>query len=370
MKNIVILLSICLILGCSSTEEQNLTVNTLPKEYKVWEMIIDQARYAQNAHNIQSWKISIISEMEVTISLESERMLPETDPLNRQLILSLGAFTAVAEMKAAELGYKLESEWVGPQLVKDHFDLSLPLITYKLVKSDVITSNDLIDTITSPTVKYAVQEIDLDKKWGEGITEKYSNNTVNFWIIDDKHEVDQLKQIALDAFIVEMENPATRDESVINTHIGKNIREEKPYGITLLPNFKKGSFPIMEFFAALFPLKDDAFSEQSIKMFEKALTPAQILVSMTTVDNRLETQYRSGIEMQKMWMEFIGNNYSLLPLSQGLQEYDEVSIQYEEFHNRLAKGDSTVQMLWSVTAPISGEFNQSPRLETRDIVTF
>lgn len=370
MKKIVFLLIIFLFISCSSTTTQDQTVNNLPKEYKIWESIIDKARYAQNAHNIQSWNINIISETEVSISLVQERLLPETDPINRQLILSLGAFTAVAEMKAQELGYDLISLWIGPEILTENFDITTPLITLKLERSKKYSSYDLIDTLSSPTVKYAVQTTEFDRGWGREITEKYSNSMVSFNLIENKQYVDELKQIALDAFIIEMENQPTRDESIINTHIGKRVREEKPYGITLLPNFKKGSFPIMEFFAALFPLKDDAFSKQSIEMFQKALKPAQILVSMTTEDNRLETQFKSGIEMQKMWMEFIGNNYSLLPLSQGLQEYEEVSLQYDEIHTRLTNDHKTVQMLWSVTSPIPGEFFQSPRIETRDIVTF
>lgn len=371
MKNTVTLLLICLFLGCSSTVKQNDdSTNSLPTEFKIWESIIDDARFAQNAHNIQSWKINIISELEVTISLELDRLLPETDPINRQLVLSLGAFTAVAEMKAAELGYKLTSTWIGPESVTDNFNALTPLIILKLENSDKSSSNELMDALSSPTIKYAVQTADFDKEWGHEVVKRYSNSLVSFNLIDNKQDVDELKALALDAFIIEMETPASRDESVMNTHIGKRIREEKPYGITLFPNFKKGTFPIMEFFSVLFPLKDDAFSKQSIKMFEKALTPAQILVSMTTVDNRLETQFRSGIEMQKMWMEFIEKDYSLLPLSQGLQEYEEVSQQYIEFHNRLTKGDETIQMLWSLTSPISGEFLQSPRVETKDIVTF
>lgn len=363
MKILITTITLSILLGCSSSVNSDIKEKTLPTQYKIWEMILDDARYAQNAHNIQSWNIHIISDMEATITLDLNRMLPETDPVNRQLILSLGAFTAVAEMKASNLGYQLEATWLETET-------NQPQIILSLDSKENLKRDDLIDTLTSPTVKYAVQATELDRNWGEGVTKKYSNHLVNFNIIDDQQDVEDLKQIALDAFIIEMEHPPTRDESVINTHIGKKVRKEKPYGITLLPNIKKTSFPIMEFFAALFPLKDDAFSKQSIKMFEKALTSAQVLISMTTIDNRLETQFRSGIEMQKMWMAFISKNYSLLPLSQGLQEYEEVAVKYEEFHNILTEGVETVQMLWSVTSPIDGEFLQSPRLETRDIVTF
>ena len=61
-----------------------------------WSDIVEQARWAQNAHNMQSWKLtpSPGDPKTLWIRLDSGRLLPQTDPPSRQLLISVGCFLA------------------------------------------------------------------------------------------------------------------------------------------------------------------------------------------------------------------------------------------------------------------------------------
>lgn len=362
---IIILLFVLLVSSCRTPKEQSAGIPADVSPH--WYEILNEARWAQNAHNIQSWKVEIIDETTLIGSLDKFRMLPETDPFDRQLILSLGAFAAVAELAAAREGWDLEAQWIGPTQWSNDFKGEIPLFRWELSESPVQIEDSLLDSLSAATVKYAVEESLISEDLMDGLVIRYSDGSTRFKFISSAQEVDELKEKALTSFKKEMYFEPARNESIINTRYGEKERKENPYGITLLPNFKTGNVRFIEFFARLFPQKPESYGKQAVKMFGKAIEPSKTLLLMTTEGNDPEDQFRGGMVMQRMWMDLINRGYSLLPLSQGLQEYEEVSNEYGFFQKRLALEGETVQMLWALSAPVSGEFMRSPRLEVADI---
>jgi|GEM_PF-2233901 len=367
MKHFFIIFAIILLTACTSQDLNRV----LEQESGIWADILNDARWAQNAHNIQSWKIEIISDTELIGSLDKSRLLPETDPFSRQLILSLGAFSEVARLSSLKKGKMLTAHWIGPEKWNSEFDEEIPLFKWTLEDLQGSETDErvvLIDTLTSPTIKYAVHERDLFAESELNINQNYGTEDISFVFIRNSERVESLKAIAEEAFRIEMETEETRNESIINTRYGRKARESDPYGITLLSNFRKSTVGFIEFFARLFPLKPEAYGKQGIDLFNKALEPSTVLVCMKTKNNTASVQFFSGMEMQAFWMEMIAQDISLLPLSQGLQEYSEVEDQYGQIHEELAVEGETVQMLWSVGQPVKGTFLRSPRLEIADIV--
>ncbi|MGL1891858.1 MAG: hypothetical protein OCD02_09540 [Spirochaetaceae bacterium] len=363
-RNLIIILLILSVYGCLGHNVEEVDVK---KNKNFWYNIIDDARWAQNAHNMQSWTIDIISDTKVIGYLDSSRLLPETDPYSRQLILSLGAFSEVARLSALQKGYELNVKWIGPLKWDSSINKDIPLFEWNI--GNIIAQKTLlIDTLTSATVKYAVEEIDFSKDEASKLEKKYSNEKVKYTFIFDTDLVEPIKQLAKDSFRVEMITENTANESLINTHYGKKARNETPYGITLLPNFSKNKLGFIEFFAG-FPISTKAYGKQAISIFEKGIEPANVLLLMNTVGNTLKDQFLGGMSMQGIWMEIIGIGGTLLPLSQGLQEYHEMSVLRENFHNLLADENETIQMLWSLTKPKDLNFLRSPRLEVEDILS-
>ncbi len=383
-KRYIILITV--LLGLTSVVLLNLAVYKTdleqPSSRSTWSdkenedimlQIIDGARWAQNAHNVQSWKLIKQVDGSYNIYLDKTRLLPETDPIHRQLIISIGSFVGAAQMTANNLGYEINYNY----LPNEQFDIEnpekFPLVNISLSESTSSESSKLIDDInidvmSSPTVKYKTMGIDFSDEWYLEHEKKWSTELITFKWIREESDVNHLKSFTKEAFKIEMENPPTRDESIEYTQIGNNKRTDMPYGITLLGNFNKSNWWFIETFSTLFPQTAEQYTDTSIKLFNESVDKGQAILSVNSVGNTAFEQLETGRILQLAWMEVYMNKGTLLPLSQGLQEYKKVEDIYVSLHQDYANENETIQMLFMLGTP-DGEFYKSPRIQALDIIT-
>lgn len=334
-----------------------------------WLSILDSARYAQNAHNMQSWAFYSVSNNSLTGGLDPERLLPYTDPESRQLILSLGALTEAARLTAAGKNLFLSANWVGPTQKPVNGNWPDVLFEWQLNEGKAPYSALQFDALSSATTKYATHTAKHDIAELEQLARQFSNDLVRFQVIHDETQLNALKLTAKEAFAIEMSTERTARESILNTHYGKKARTQTPYGITLLPNFTKNKVAFIEFLARVIPQSDASYANQAVKMFNPTVETANVMIAMITKGNTPDVWFESGQTMQALWAEMIARDLSMLPLSQGLQEYPEVAKQLNVLQSQLANKGERVQMLWSITAPNKGEFLRSPRIDARDLLS-
>lgn len=67
---------------------------------------LSYALLAPSPHNRQPWLADLSEEGVITILVDRERLLPQTDPFNRQITIGLGAFLELLRMAAAEEGQR------------------------------------------------------------------------------------------------------------------------------------------------------------------------------------------------------------------------------------------------------------------------
>jgi len=60
-----------------------------------------------NPHNRQSWIADLKRDAEITLVCDADRLLPETDPFGRQVLIGCGAFIEPAVIAAAERGHRV-----------------------------------------------------------------------------------------------------------------------------------------------------------------------------------------------------------------------------------------------------------------------
>ena len=63
---------------------------------------------APNPHNMQPWMADLRETGAVTLYVDPTRLLPQTDPFNRQIVIGCGAFLELLRMAAA-----MRSAWAG-----------------------------------------------------------------------------------------------------------------------------------------------------------------------------------------------------------------------------------------------------------------
>ena len=70
---------------------------------------ISYAILAPSPHNRQPWLIALEGDYAMALYCDLDRLLPETDPTNRQITIGLGAFVEVLRQAANEAGYSLKA---------------------------------------------------------------------------------------------------------------------------------------------------------------------------------------------------------------------------------------------------------------------
>ena len=70
---------------------------------------------APNAHNMQPWLVDLSEADVITLYIDRTRLLPETDPFSRQIVISHGTFLELLVLAAAAEGYSAPRWTAFPQ---------------------------------------------------------------------------------------------------------------------------------------------------------------------------------------------------------------------------------------------------------------
>src|SRR6185436_1442393 len=77
-------------------------------EADVRRWILSYAILAPHSHNLQSWLVDLKTPGEITLYCDLARLLPETDPFARQIMMSQGTFLEVLALAARQKGWRAD----------------------------------------------------------------------------------------------------------------------------------------------------------------------------------------------------------------------------------------------------------------------
>src|SRR3990167_3343380 len=70
--------------------------------------LLSYAILAPHSHNLQSWIVDLGTPGEITLSCDLQRLLPQTDPWSRQIMMSHGTFLELLDLAARERGLRAD----------------------------------------------------------------------------------------------------------------------------------------------------------------------------------------------------------------------------------------------------------------------
>ncbi|MEM8794772.1 MAG: twin-arginine translocation pathway signal protein [Pseudomonadota bacterium] len=306
---------------------------------------LSYAILAPNPHNRQPWLVDFIGNDTITLFADPDRMLPMTDPFQRQITIGLGCFLELLRMAAAEAGYGCETD-VFPDGEDPKTIDGKPVARVKLTADDSVTEDPLFSEVltrrsnkepfdTSRIVSSKALE-DIARVTGDGVVSGFTN---------DPKRVDRLRRLTHDALVVEVETPHTFKESVDLFRIGRKEIEANPDGIDF-------SGPMFEGLAmaglftresALDPTSS-GYAQGKAAVLENADTAMAHGWIVTKNNNRVD-QLNAGRDWLRMNLVASKLGLGTQPLSQALQEFQEMAGLYKEVHEMLAPEGGTVQML-------------------------
>ncbi len=308
--------------------------------------VLAYAILAPSPHNMQPWRIALGGEGEFTVYCDLDRVLPQTDPPNRQITIGFGCFLELCRQAAAEAGLRADIDSFPegePQLLLDQ----RPVAHVKLVKDLAVRRDPLFSTVLNRRTNRL--PFDTSKPIDAGALASLADEStdgVEVRATADTALVEELRTLTIDAWGVEWANDKTRRESIEVMHIGKAEVNAKPYGLSIDDRLTStlGKLGMMSPEALNNP-ESSAYKE-SFKFYARACASAMGFVWSTTPNNSRRAQLEAG----RVWVrtQLVANALGLAfhPVSQALQEFPEMAEYYQRAHELLAdNAGDTVQML-------------------------
>lgn len=316
---------------------------------------------APNPHNMQPWIVDLSVADEITLYIDRTRLLPVTDPFNRQIVIGCGAFLALLSMALRQAGHDVEGRPFADGEPHPLLD-DRPLARLRIVKADETGPDPLFPHVLKRRTHrgvftdQSITERELNTLTGS----MTPNPLIQVQATTDPARVATLRRLVYEGAKVEAHTPAAHQESVERTFIGARDVAAHPWGISL-------DQPVMTAMNALGILTKakmatpgtTAFAE-SLKFLKAGADTAQGFIWMTTTgDSRLD-QIVAGVAYLRANLAAAGLGLAMHPFSQGLQEYATQKPVYDALHRELAPDGGRIQMLARIGYP-KAEVPPAPR---------
>ncbi len=327
---------------------------------------LSYAILAPNPHNRQPWLVDLKSDTEAVLICDLDRLLPETDPFSRQIVVGLGCFLELFSMAAADQGYRADIRYFPDGEPGDALD-QRPIAHLSLTKQDGLVADPLFyRTLDRHTNRDAY---DTDRPIGDDVLRRLhdvAGDTVRVGTTNGGSMLDGLRTLTRDALWTEIRSPDAFQESIDLMRIGRAEIEANPDGISLGGAFLEGLK--LAGILSRESLADPASSSFQIglDMAEEGAMSAMGFVWVTTLGNGRRAQIEAGRAYMRIALQVTADGLVMHPMSQALQEYAAMAPYLEDVHERLAKQPGErVQML--VRLGHASDVGPAPRwpLETR-----
>lgn len=330
----------------------------------VREWILSYAILAPHSHNLQSWLVDLRQPDEITLYCDRGRLLPETDPYFRQIMMSHGTFLELLDMAAREKGLRADSE-LFPEGAFDATKIDQrPVARIRLAADKNVKKDPLFAQITKRhTNREAYEPRAIAPAAITGITDSVVTSPIRLGFVgNDKSDLlIGHRAIAAEAWRIELVTPRTILESYKVLRVGPEEIAKYRDGIALNKPLPRLLVNLGLFDRSKAPAPDDSAVTSQIKDFKSKLDSTPAFFWMITEGNDRKTQVNAGRAYVRAQLAATRHGLSMQPISQALQEYPEMAKAYAEIHQLLDAPPPryTVQM-WTRLgyAPVIGP---SPR---------
>lgn len=323
------------------------------------------ALLAPNPHNRQPWLADLSEDGAITLYVDTDRLLPQTDPFNRQITIGLGCFLELLRMAAAEDGYRADMTLFPQGSSATALD-QRPIARIVLTADSAVVRDPLFAWV--PARRSNKEPYDTTRSPAPEVLTQMAaaaSNGSRFGGTVDPAEVADWRALTREALRIEVETPHTYQESVDLFRIGRREVDANPDGIDFSgPMFESMHLTGMFSREIAADPTSFAFTAGMDAVYANADT-AMGHVWLVTADNSRETQIAAGADWLRVNLAATAQGIGFQPLSQALQEFPEMAGPYAQVHERLAPDGGTVQMLGRIGyGPLVGNSPRWP-LESR-----
>jgi hypothetical protein len=297
--------------------------------------LLAHAILAPHSHNLQSWLVDQRQPDSITLYCDRSRLLPETDPFSRQMMMSQGTFLELLDLAARQLGLRADIQLFpqgefGPAQIDQRPTALITLSPDASIRPDPLFQQVFKRRTNRET--YEAREPSADALAAITASALAPNTVTGFVGSARATQRDQHRQIAMDAWRIELETPRTILESYHYLRIGPDEISQHRDGISLNKPFVRAVTALGLFDRTQAPAPGDSNVAAQIKEFNAKLATTPTFFWLTTQGNSRSAQVLSGRAYARAQLAATAHGLSMQPLSQALQEYPEQAQPYAAIH--------------------------------------
>lgn len=291
---------------------------------------------APSPHNRQPWLIDLDQADGMTLYADQSRLLPQTDPLNRQIVIGFGAFIEALSLAAADQTRTLHVDAFPDGAGQTGLD-ERPIA--KLVLGPVGSARpDRLFTALRDrrTNRTPFDDRPVPNKTLAAIGDVLASPSSLWGATSDALQTSALRGLCNAGWTIEMTTPHTHMESISLTRIGSAEVDANPDGISL-------TGPGIELYSLLGLLTRDKMKNPDARAFKMSKAFYANLIDSTrsfgwlvTSDNSRQSQLGAGRDWLRIHLAATQAEIAFQPFSQVLQEYPEMAAQFSAVHEMLS----------------------------------
>jgi hypothetical protein len=338
--------------------------------------LLSYAILAPHSHNLQSWVADLSVPGEISLSCDLHRLLPQTDPLSRQIMMSHGTFLELLDLAARERGLRAEFELFPQGPFGPEKPDTRPVARVRLRPDVKVRRDPLFAQILRRHTnrnRYDGERPVPQNAWQSMAAAAQSSISggslqTGYVGLDQTQTLEQHRRIALQAWRIELTTPRTIMESFDVLRVGAAEIVQHRDGLSLTDPMAVALSKLGLFDRSHAPAPEDYATTSQIQEFDAKLASTPGFLWMVTPANDRATQVNAGRAYARVQLAATAQGLAMQPLSQALQEYVEQKQPYADIHALAGatQPGATVQM-WARVG-FATPVGPAPRRRLKDFI--
>jgi len=300
--------------------------------------VLAHAILAPHSHNLQSWLVDLSVPDEITLYLDTSRLLPETDPFSRQMMMSQGTFMELLDQAARQRGQRAEIVLFPEGVFAARTVDARPVARIRLHADAAVTPDPLFaqvflrhtnreaydPRVPAEAARQAIVQAATAPGLRAGIT-----------TAEQPEAIAAQRQVAKDAWRIELTTPRTVLESFKVLRVGPREIAEHRDGLSINAPMVRALDALGLFDRTRAPAPDDRATTGQIDQFNTRIDGTPAFYWLVSEGNDRVTQIRAGRAWVRAQLAATAQGLAMQPISQALQEYPEVEGPYRAIHTLL-----------------------------------
>jgi hypothetical protein len=307
---------------------------------------------APNPHNLQPWLVDLREAGVITVMTDRERVLPQTDPFGRQIMIGHGAFIELLVIALAEQGFASEVVlWPQGELGSDLKGWDLRPIARLAVKKGGSPDPLFAQVLRRHTPK---SDYDTSRQVSAdtlgSLIAAVTDKTIRVSGTVNPTELPPFRELCIQSAQVELLTPRTVMESILLTRVGPQEILKHRDGISINDLMVRALDTLGQFDRSAPPKTGSQAYKAMMGRFAGHGQTAMGFIWLSGKNRRID-QVNAGRAYVRLQLKATELGVGVHPMSQALQEFPEMAPHYARAHqltiNRAAPmtpDEETLQM--------------------------